>query len=60
MELKDREYLSEKDAALFACVSLSHFRKEAPRYGIFPGWFMGKKVYRRDDLVRALESSWRH
>lgn len=60
MTLQERDYLSEKDAALYACVSLSQFRKEAPRYGIFPGWFMGKKVYRRGDIQRALEASWRH
>lgn len=58
MELKERDYLSEKDAALYACVSLSQFRKEALGYGIRPSWFMGKKIYRREDLQRAMEASW--
>lgn len=52
------DYLSEKEAAEYCRVSLKHFRAKKADYGIMPGVFMGKKIYRRADLQRAIESGF--
>ena len=49
----------EAEAAHYCCVSLSQFRERAPDYNIVATWFMGKKLYRREDLHRAIECASR-
>jgi hypothetical protein len=56
--LLSKDYFTEKEAAHYCCVSLTQFRKEKVKYGIIPGKFMGKKVYRRADLQRAIEGEF--
>lgn len=58
LNLLGKDYLTEEEAAHYCCVSFSQFRKRVAEYGIVPGTFMGKKVYRRDDLKKAIEKSW--
>ena len=60
LNLLGKEFLNEKEAAHYCCVSLSHFRAKQKEYGIAPSSFMGKRIYRRDDLKRALENQWQH
>lgn len=56
--LLGKDYLTEPEAACYACVSTSQFRKYAADVGIHARTFMGKKVYRKADLQRALEELW--
>ena len=58
MDLSGKDYFDEAEAAHYACVSISQFRKHAKENAIQPAVFMGKKVYRRSDIQRALEKSW--
>lgn len=53
-----KDFFTEDEAIFYACVSKSQFRERAKDYGINPGIFMGRKVYRRSDLHRAMEKSW--
>jgi hypothetical protein len=58
LSLEGKDYLSEAEAAHYCCVSISQFRSKAISCGIVAGWFMGKKVYRRVDLIKAIEAQW--
>ena len=49
------DYFNRKQAAAYCCVSLSQFLKHQYTYGIRPFTFMGKVVYRKEDLRRAME-----
>jgi len=51
-----KDYLTEKEAAHYACVSQRQFQNKAKEYGILPTKFMGKFVYRKDDIRNAIES----
>lgn len=55
----DKPYLSREEAAVFCCVSLSQFDDCRGTHGLVPFKFMGKLVYRREDLARAMEAEWR-
>jgi len=55
INLLGKDFFSEAEAAHYCCVSLSQFRERAPEYNIVATWFMGKKLYRREDLQRAIE-----
>jgi hypothetical protein len=57
--LAGKDFFTEKEAAHYCGVSPSQFRKKHGEYGITSSNFMGKRMYRKDDLRRALESSWR-
>lgn len=50
-----KEMLNENEAAYYAGVSLSQFRKKAKEYGILPVPFMGKRIYLASDILRAYE-----
>ena len=50
-----KDYFTEEEAADYCCVSYSQFRKCKDETGIAPGVFMGKLLYRRTDLQRAIE-----
>lgn len=58
-DLRGKDYLSEREAAHYACVSVSQFRDRREEYGIMPIRFMGKLVYRKTDIQRAIEDAWR-
>jgi hypothetical protein len=60
INLLGKDYLTEVEAAHYACVSHSQFREHAAGFGIFPFTFMGKKVYRKVDIQRAMETVWQH
>mgnify|MGYP003119037621 CR=1 FL=1 len=60
LHIEGKDYLTEKEAAHYCCVSPVHFRRNYERYGILPTSFMGKKVYRLSDLRKAMEGSWQH
>lgn len=57
--LLGKDYLTTDEAAHYACVSSSQFRGRAREYGIEPIEFMGKKLYRKTDIQRAIENEWR-
>ena len=58
-DLRGLDYLTQKQAARYAGVSLSNFKQKADEYGIFPRRFMGKLLYRKVDIQRAIENQWR-
>lgn len=55
INLLGKDYLTVDEAAHYACVSPRQFRIHADKLGILPFRFMGKIVYRRADLQRAME-----
>jgi len=55
----EKDYLSEKQAAEYCCVSISQFREKAKDYRIFPTVHMGKKVYRKADIAKSIESKFK-
>lgn len=57
-DLRGLDYLTERQAARYACVSVSQFRGRAEEYGIIALRFMGRKVYRKVDIRRAIENEW--
>lgn len=54
-----KDYLTETEAAHYACLSLSAFREKSKEYGILPIRVLGtrKKAYRKADIQRAIEQS---
>ena len=54
-----RDYLTTEEAATYCCVSVSQFRTRAREYGLFPFEWMGKLVYSRHQIQRAMEAAWR-
>ena len=58
MNLAGKDYFTIDDAAAYAGVSLSQWKKEVKNYNIRSFKFMGKRLYRKADLVRLLENAW--
>ncbi len=58
INLVGKDYLTEDEAAHYCCVSYSQFRRCAQDYSLQSRTFMGKKVYRKTDLQRAMENLW--
>lgn len=56
-ESETPEYMTQKEAASYCCVSVRQFRKIAPTVGLLPFMFGGKLVYRREDLKKAMEDA---
>ena len=52
-----KDFLSQSEAAAYCCVSLRQFQAKAPQIGLFPFKFMGKLVYKKADLQKALEDA---
>ena len=52
-----KDYLTQAEAAAYCCVSLRQFTSKAPEVGLFPFKFMGKLVYRKEDLQKAMEDA---
>ena len=57
MNLAGKDFFTEDEAAHYACVSKSQFRKLRHQAGILHFSFMGKNVYRRDDIKAALDAA---
>lgn len=55
LDLAGRDYLDLPHAAAYAQVSESQFRAKALEYGLISFWWMGKKVWRKGDIQRAME-----
>ena len=53
--LSGKDYLTEREAAHYCCVSYSHFRDKRLESGNPMIQFMGKRIYRRQDLQSAIE-----
>lgn len=53
--LLGKDYFSEKESAHYTCVSPRYFRDMAKKYGILSIKFGNKKVYRKSDLIAAIE-----
>lgn len=58
LNLSGKDFFSENEAAHYACVSLGHFQRSIARTGVQARYFLGKKVYRRDDLKQVMEALW--
>lgn len=58
INLSGKDFFNEREAAHYACVSLGHFQRNILKTGIQPRTFLGKKVYRREDLRRVMEQLW--
>ena len=58
--LAGKDFLSLREAAHYACVSESQFRRCAKDYGISPRTFMGRVVYRREDIEREMHRLWQN
>jgi hypothetical protein len=56
--IQGKDFLTEPEAAHYACVSHAQFKKMAPGHGIKHRTFMGKKVYRKEDLQNLMENLW--
>jgi hypothetical protein len=50
-----KDYLNAKEAAWYCGVSFSQFRAKAKGLNLIPFKFMGRYLYRRTDLQRAIE-----
>lgn len=55
MNLEGKDYFTREEAAHYACVSLSQWKRRAPELGLRPIQWMGKPVFRRVDIQRAIE-----
>ena len=51
----DVEYLTMREAAKFCGVSYEHFCRERASHGIAAIYFMGKRLFRKSDLIDAIE-----
>lgn len=51
-----KDYFTEKEAADYCCVGLTKFRELIKEYSITNGNFGKKKLYRKTDLQRMIET----
>ncbi|MGZ5259033.1 MAG: hypothetical protein ACXWC0_15540, partial [Burkholderiales bacterium] len=58
INLVGKDYFTILEAAHYACVSRSQFLEHAAANGIFPARWMGKPIYRKADIQRAIERHW--
>ena len=56
--LAGKDYFTSEEAAQYACVSHSQWRAKVKDYGIPCFSWMGKKVYRKLDIQKAMELAW--
>lgn len=55
----EKDYLSEKQAAEYCCVSLRQFQTKAKEENIISASHFNKKVYRKSDLTRSIENKFK-
>jgi hypothetical protein len=58
LTLSGKDFFTVEEAAAYACVSPAQFRAKAIEYGIRSFRFMGRVVYRRADIARAMEQEF--
>lgn len=58
LNLQGKDFFNEIEAAHYCCVSHTQFRAKAAAENILPRTWMGKKVYRKEDLKNAMERLW--
>ena len=54
-DLRGKDYLTEKEAAHYCGVCLRQFQSKRKEAGIRALLHMGKKLYRRSDLIKSIE-----
>ena len=54
--ISGKEWLTTDEAAHYACVSSAQWRAHREEHGIFPTMFMGKMLFRKQDIDLAIES----
>lgn len=61
IDLSGKDWLTVDEAAHYCGVSVSQFRTRAGEYDLSPRQFMGKKLYEKNELYRAIHDSgsWR-
>ena len=52
----NKDFLTVSEAAVYCGVSESQFRRKTEENCIASVFFMGKKLFKRKDLTRAIES----
>ena len=57
LHLEGKDWFTEAEAAEYCGVALATFREGYRELGIVPRRFMGRKLYSRSDLFRAIDSS---
>jgi hypothetical protein len=60
--LLGKDYLTTEEAAFYACISPSQFKKYRKEHRLLPISHMGKLVYRKADIQRSIEEAaeWQH
>lgn len=56
-DISGKEWLTVDEAAHYCGVAPRHFRRSAPSLGLVPRNFMGKQLYEKNELYRAIHSS---
>lgn len=56
-DIRGKDWLTVDEAAHYCGVSVSQFNTKAGEYDLSPRQFMGKKLYEKDELYRAIHSS---
>lgn len=59
LDLRGKDDMTIVEAAHYGCLSVSHFRAQAPKLGLEAFSFAGNKIYRKADLKAAMEMEWR-
>lgn len=57
IDLSGKDWLTVDEAAHYCGVSVSQFNAKAGEYDLSPRQFMGKKLYEKNELYRAIQSS---
>ncbi|WP_312708111.1 hypothetical protein [Stenotrophomonas sp.] len=57
IDLLGKDWLTVEEAAHYCGVSVSQFNTKAGEYDLSPRQFMGKKLYEKNELYRAIHSS---
>lgn len=58
ISLTGKDYFTVPEAAHYCCVSIRQLQTHAQEYGIYSRTMMGKVVYRKSDIQRAMEILW--
>ncbi len=58
LSLSGKDYFTVREAAHYCCVSESQFKDRVKDSPIPSATFMGKRVFRRNDLQRAIEEKF--
>src|SRR3546814_16605912 len=57
-DIAGKDFLDEQEAAHYACVSYSQFRKHDAAFALRAFPWMGKRAFRKDDIRRAMEKAF--